>query len=487
MKNCPYCDNPINEHWSYCHHCNKPLIVNVKNQDHFLNRQSYNDKIDYNFQYLYSNYETKTNRSLFDVSLNIDEHFEAKIQEIDKTIDNYIKSGEPIGILLFEKASFYYLKKNYDLALKTLENALNNFQAAADVLNIAISHNEIGLIQEDLGYYENSLYHFEKSIDFLIKISNSNKLIKVYNNIANVYYLLNDIEHSYEYYDKALKLAVKENLITEEIKTSSNLVEILFNLEDYDKIDKILNRNLEYFRQIGDPYGIIITLTKIGKLDYLIGPDKFNSSIKNLLEALEIVNRIKITEKFSIENKAKLEWECLFYLGKLNLSLNNYTEAEYYFFRSLEAIRMSEIGGNVIQESIVLEGLGNLFESKGDFKKSIEYFKLAGEIYYKFGDDFNYAELKYKIAQILLKFDQLESIKNFEEALDLFKDLNYIKRVAEILHKLGDIYVNRQVVELAISYFQQAKDFFMDLKDDFNVKLINEKIHSLDDSSTNYN
>ena len=118
---------------------------------------------------------------------------------------------------------------------------------------------------------------------------------KVYNNIANVYYLLNDIEHSYEYYDKALKLAVKENLITEEIKTSSNLVEILFNLEDYDKIDKILNRNLEYFRQIGDPYGIIITLTKIGKLDYLIGPDKFNSSIKNLLEALEIVNRIKIT------------------------------------------------------------------------------------------------------------------------------------------------------------------------------------------------
>ena len=148
---------------------------------------------------------------------------------------------------------------------------------------------------------------------------------------------------------------------------------------------------------------------------------------------------------------------------------------------------MSEIGGNVIQESIVLEGLGNLFESKGDFKKSIEYFKLAGEIYYKFGDDFNYAELKYKIAQILLKFDQLESIKNFEEALDLFKDLNYIKRVAEILHKLGDIYVNRQIVELAISYFQQAKDFFMDLKDDFNVKLINEKIHSLDDSSTNYN
>jgi len=484
MKKCPYCNNLIQEYWSYCHHCDKPLLVNVQNQDRITDGHLYDDKIDYNINYSYSTYEPKANRSLYDINLNIDENFDAKIQNIDKTIDNYITSGKPIGLLLFEKASLYYLKKNYDFALKTLENALNNFQADDDILNIAISHNEMGLIQEDLGFHDNSIYHFEKSIDLLRKINDVNKLIKVYNNIANVYYLIKDIEHSYEYYDKALNLAVKENLIPEEIKTSSNLVDILFNLKDYDKIDKILKRNLEYFRQIGDYYGIIITLIKIGKLNYLIGPDKFDSSFKNLLKALEIINRIKVNDKFSVENKAKLEWECLFYLGKLYLAQNHYNESEDYLFRSLEAIRISEIGSSDIQESIILESLGNLFEKKGDFKKSIEYYKLASELYYKFGDDLNYAELKYKIAQIFLKFDELESIKNFEETLDIFKDLNYFKRVAEILHKLGDIYVNRNVIELAISYFQQAKEFFMDLNDDFNVKLIKEKIISLDDSYT---
>ncbi|TFG09694.1 MAG: tetratricopeptide repeat protein, partial [Promethearchaeota archaeon] len=308
MKKCPYCNNPIEEHWPYCHHCNKPLIVNVRKQDHFTNEQFHDDNINYNFNYSYSNHEHEVNRSFYDLKLNTDEQFEVKIQKIDDTIDKYIKSGEPIGLLLFEKASLYYLKKNYNLALNTLENALNNFQAVDDILNIAISHNEMGLIQEDLGFYDNSIYHFEKSIELLTGLNDVNKLIKVSNNIANVYYLIKDIEHSYEYYNKALKMTIEANLISEEIKTSSNLVDILFNLKDYDKIDKILRRNLEYFRQIGDPYGIIITLTKIGKLNYLIGPDKFNFSLKFLLEALEMVNRIKINEKFSYENKAKLEW-----------------------------------------------------------------------------------------------------------------------------------------------------------------------------------
>jgi len=37
-------------------------------------------------------------------------------------------------------------------------------------------------------------------------------------------------------------------------------------------------------------------------------------------------------------------------------------------------------------------------------KKSIDYYNLAGEIYYKFGDDLNYAESKYKLAQLYLEF-----------------------------------------------------------------------------------
>ena len=29
MKICPYCGQSVADNWSYCHNCNKPLIVNI--------------------------------------------------------------------------------------------------------------------------------------------------------------------------------------------------------------------------------------------------------------------------------------------------------------------------------------------------------------------------------------------------------------------------------------------------------------------------
>ncbi len=477
MKNCPYCKKPLQEHWSYCQHCNKPLIVNLQDQ-RFLD----SDIPDFHVE-PYSNLDLKANERLYDFNLVQEKEIDFNIQKIDNLIDNKIKLGEQVGHLLFEKSGLLFSKKDYTLALKTLENALNIFTEDNDLLNCSIAHNEIGLIQEELGFYENSIYNFEKSIEYLDTINDSNKLIKVYNNLANVYYLIKDIEHSFEYYNKALTLTEKTNSIKEEIKTSSNLVDILFLLKDYDKTDKILRRNLDYFKQIGDPYGSIITLTKIGKLHYLLGPDNYIPSFQVLSEALEIINKIEIGTYFTSEHKAKLEWEILLYLGKLSLSENKYNEAENYFFQSLGSIRLVET--SQINESIVLENLGKLFEAKEDYKRSIDYYNLAGEIHYKFGDDLNYAELKYKLAQLYLKIDDSESIKYFEEALDIFTDLNYVKKIAEITHELGDVYANKEIKELALSYFQKAKDFYRDLNDEYKTKLLTEKINSLTDSSNN--
>ena len=477
MKNCPYCKKPLLEHWSYCQYCNKPLIVNLQDQE-FQD----SDILD-SIEGPYSNSDLKANERLYNFNLIQENKIDSNIQEIDILIDNKIKAGEPIGYLLFEKSGLFFVKKDYTMALKTLENALNIFTEDNNLLNIAIAYNEIGLIQEELGFYENSIYNFEKSIEYLNKINDSNKLIKVYNNLANVYYLIKDIEHSYEYYNNALKLTEKSNSIKEEIKTSSNLVDVLFLLKDYDKIDKILTRNLDYFKQIGDPYGCIITHTKIGKLHYLLGPDDYNPSFQALSQALEIIHKIEIGKNFTTEHKAKLEWEVFLYLGKVSLSETNYNEAENYFFQSLESIRVFK--SSQIDESIVLENLGRLFEAKEDYKRSIDYYNLAGEIYYKFGDDLNYAELKYKLAQLYLKIDDSESIKYLEDALDIFTDLNYVKKMAEITHKLGDVYVSKEITELALSYFQKAKEFYMDLNDEYQINLLTEKINSLTDSSTN--
>jgi len=269
--NCPYCGNRIEPDWDYCKECNKPLIVNLyEKKSRSISRIVDNDVIEQNHY--------QKDDELYDYNILKDEKIDKKIDEINKIIEQKQNLEDSISKLLLEKAILYQKKKDLSTSLKIFELALDNFITENNFFNISVSHNEIGLIHEQNGFFDQAIYHFEQSILNLKKINKPRSLILVYNNLANVYYLLNDLEHSYEFYDKALKLAEQYNFISEEIKTYSNLVDVLFLLKNYDEANKILNRNLEYFRQTGDLYGIIVSLIKLGKLCYYLGSNSYKSS-----------------------------------------------------------------------------------------------------------------------------------------------------------------------------------------------------------------
>ena len=467
MKNCPYCNEIIGDNWTFCHYCDKPLIVNI---DRSLDR-SIGEKI-----VMQNQYYQEEDRAF-------DDEIEQSIKEIDASIEKEQISGGSIGELLLKKASVYYKKRDFSESLKILRLALNNFTEEDDFLNIAICHNEMGLIHEDNGFYNDAIYHFEISIENLKRINETKKLILVYNNTANIFYLLKDLEHAYEYYNKALELAKQENLMLE-VKTSSNLVDILFALKNYEKIARILNRNIEYFRQNKDYHGIIISMIKMGKLSYHLG--NYESSEKTLTNSLNLIDKLKIQNDLSSFVKAKLNWEGFLYLGKLHLSQNQFNEAENYLLSSLEAIRTIESGED-INEALVLKNLAKLYVLNGTYQTAIDYYNLSSEIYYKFGEDDRVAQIKYKKAQIYLNHlrDDTEAIKNFEEALDIFEDLRYMKESAEILHKLGDIYINKGIVELAVSNWTNAKNYYQELQDNYNADLLDAKINSTLESDSN--
>ncbi|MCK4480788.1 MAG: tetratricopeptide repeat protein, partial [Candidatus Lokiarchaeota archaeon] len=226
-----------------------------------------------------------------------------------------------------------------------------------------------------------------------------------------------------------------------------------------------------------DIYGMIQTNFKFGKLYYMMGED-FSESLQHLTKALELIELIK--GKITVYIKAKLEWECFLYLGKIYSLWDNLTKAENLFLQSLEAVRIFEIGDN-IKEGEILENLAELYLSKGDIDKSIEYYDLSCEIFYKFGDNRKNAELKFKIGKIILEFeeDTPKAINYIEEALNIYEDLEYIKECAIIYHKLGDIYLHKGITEQAISNFESARDYYQKMQDDYSANLLNEKIKSL--------
>ena len=181
-----------------------------------------------------------------------------------------------------------------------------------------------------------------------------------------------------------------------------------------------------------------------------------------------------------------MEWECFLYLGIYENSVQHYDMAEDLLLKSLEAIRVFEIGDS-INQGIVLKNLGQLYKNKGEYQRAIEYFTLSGEIYYKFGEDFQHAELKKQIGQIYLDYinDDMEAVKFLEEALEIFENKNFEKQCADILQKLGDISINKGMIDIAISNFERAKFFYREIKDDYNLNLLDEKINSLINSNDN--
>jgi len=473
MNNCPFCKEPIESYWTYCRNCNKPLITNI---DDDLNKR------------LFSPYNGASHHSTdieeedhYDINIIDDESIELELTQLEDQLTESEKLGKNMGNLLLRKASLFYKKRDFPKALKNLELALENFLDEKDFLNVIICHNELGLIHEETGFFDQAIYHFDRALSTLEGLNDNIKEIQILNNLGNVYYLINDLEHSYKYYQDALSLAEKENLEVDAIKTSSNLVEVLLSLKDFDRVKKILKRNLEFFTQNDDVYGVIQTRIKYGKLYYYLGEDYYDQSYKCLTSVVELIETIK--NQISLFTKKKLEWECYLYLGHLHSLWDNDLEAEDYFLKSLEAVRTFEVQENV-KEGIVLEAIAKFYSLKGEDGKAIDYYGYSKEVYQKFGDKQKIGEMKYHAATIFQDYIQNEqkAILYYEEALETFESLNNAKLAAEILNKLGDIYVSKQMFERALGNFERAKKFYAEIEDEYNKNIVTEKINSLKDT-----
>jgi len=443
MNKCPFCRSPVEISWSYCRNCNKPLISNVD--------VPYNNRLRPipDGTSIYAN-DFEEEEESFDVNIVDDESIEYELSQLEIQLTNSERLGNNMGNLLLKKASLFYKKRDFSNALKNLELALENFKEEENLMNLIITHNEIGLIHEETGFFDQAIYHFDRALSFIEEIDDGIKKIQVLNNLGNVYHLINDLENANKYYQRALTLADDENLELEAVKTASNMVEILLSLEDYDRVKRILKRNLDFFIRTDDIYGVIQTRLKYGKMFYHLGEEYYDQSFNYLTGAVELIDGIK--NNVSIFIRKKLEWECFLYLGYLHTLWDNDLEAEDYLMKSLEAVRTFEIQEN-IKEGIVLEAIAKFYSLKGDDKKAIEYFSYSKDIYQKFGDKLKIAEMKYQVAQIFKEYMQNDekAITYYEEALEIYENLNKSKIAADIHDKLGDIYISRQKYDLALS------------------------------------
>ncbi len=470
---CPYCGKKVESGWRFCRYCNKPLIASVKFKD--------SSKINHKFDEIPQEINDLDNSyTFFEANVIEDEEIDKELSSINKSLDELNYSSEPIGHLLLKKASLYYKKRDFNESLRNLNDALYYFKSEKDILNLAVVHNEIGLIKEELGFFEESIYQFDAALDILDGLNEKGKIVQVYNNLGNVYHLIKDVENSYKYYQKALTISEESNLLYEEVKSSSNLVEILFTLKDFERISRILDRNYHFFNDNNDKYGTIITLIKYGKLCYYKGEDYYDQSLNHFSDALVLINDSSF--EVSVYEKAKMEWEIYHFVGKIYLVYENYVESEENLQKSLESVRTFEVREN-IKEGIILEDLANLYYQNGNYQKSLEYYELSIEIYQKFGEKGKIADNLSAVASLNVNNinNKRVALNYYKQALDLYEELNYTKDVAEILLNIGDIYLSQSDFQSALSAFQEAEQHYKILQDELKRNQILKKIDYITD------
>lgn len=292
--------------------------------------------------------------------------------------------------------TIYYIQANYPEALNHYLAALRFREESHDSVNMAKAYNNIALVYYAMGDHLQSLqYHF-RSIAIKQQRNDLNGLAFSYGNVGNIYYDMGSDAQ------KKDNIAEADSLFQIAKKYQENAREIQ---------EKLVSDNpgTEVYE-----VGLAGTYNNLGNIALELGVLNSNSEIL-FGEALAYHKRALVIQE---------EYNDL--VGKSHSHINIagvYERQEQYDKSILEytiALQVAQELDLPEEEKVVYEGLSQVYEKKGDFKRSLEYYKLYTAI-----KDSIFTDLKSE--QIAEMQEKYNAEKNEKEIVVLSKD----KKIAE--------------------------------------------------------
>ncbi|MBL7128491.1 MAG: tetratricopeptide repeat-containing sensor histidine kinase [Ignavibacteria bacterium] len=335
----------------------------------------------------------------------------------------------------------------YDKALEYHIKALEISEKQHNKKNIAVTLNYIGLVYEKKGDYVKSFDYHKRSLKIREELGDKNGIAACLSNIGIVFENRGESHNALESYFKALRINEELGDVDGMSTTKNNIGNVYLNLGNFEKAKEFHLASLDEAEQIGDEYQIAVSLNNIG-LVY--------EKMEDYSKAIEYYDRsLQISQKLGIHNVIAANF---FNIGVIYDVLGKYKKALEYCSKSLQyneevgnkydiAFSKNIIGGiyrklgnldkalGFTDESLKLAKAGNMdeivksnyftyseiFFDKGDFKKSLEYYKLYSEL----KDVLFNKENRNKIAEMQVSYETEKKEKENE----LLKQKNEIQRL----------------------------------------------------------
>lgn len=310
-----------------------------------------------------------------------------------------------------DKLQFYYKKAIYysyisqgekaiDLCNKVLEQCDNR-----DYDLMCHIYNFLGYVHLELSDISTSIKYLMKCIKLCKKVDNLNVLLKSYINLGVAYGdFLQDFKNSIIYYRKSEVISIRKGLSLSKIRIKNNCASSYLLMEDYKKtrkeLDEIINivyqkgyiNEISYWHQIN----MILNL----KLN------KFDEAYKSYFEVENVLNKNR--KELSDRSMA----ERYLYLSQFNICLGNIEDAKIYMD---EALKLTENESSIISLLVYLNSQYIKILQKEDIKDSID--NILNII----------KKLKNKEMKIntICNTAQILLISEYEEELERFLQENY--------------------------------------------------------------
>ncbi|MFH0702957.1 MAG: HD domain-containing phosphohydrolase [bacterium] len=398
-------------------------------------------------------------------------------QEIDLVSDCQKKAKLLLDFGLIETS-----KKNYEKAIKHIEEAQKYFLEVKDITNIAICLTELALI-----HYYNCNDRLIRSLTLLndakYLLENENAKAdaeakaKVLHYYGIIYYSEKRFSEALKYYKNAQKLIGPDCL--EYAKILDSLAIFYLRINNHQIALKYLKDALKIKEEINNKRELAVTKLLIGR--YLSSIENYEEAVIQLSDALAI---LEYFNDYSASSRIQNE------LAKIFFAQENSDLATEFCIKSINLAKK-------IQSPLIYAfsycTLANIKIKKEEPEKALNLLQNEAQpIFINLASTRGYAFTKQTEAIAYYNLGQSnEAIKSIKEAIELFKEIGINAEIARCYYELSNIYRKTNDIPMAISSLLESLNIakisnlsiLIKKIEDFLFELDEEKWTSIVDSS----
>lgn len=282
-----------------------------------------------------------------------------------KAIPFYKTAGEDLFLasILKRIAISYAIQGKQDSAIYYMTESLDRYKVINDSLQMAFSHNNLGLMQADNGNYPASMEHLLEAHRL------KNSLVEKYPgekldlagtelNIGITYHYIEDYENAKRYYILARESYAAQKDSFGMLNSELQQANLLYDLEDYPSANAIYTNLLDQSLVSSNPFAYNKLLNNYATLLFTI--ENYEKA-KTILEEAYQSNLDTGNARSAAKN--------LNNLAEISFLEKSYDKALEYGETSLRLCKENKLD---YSREVILKILAETYEKKGDFLRALE-------------------------------------------------------------------------------------------------------------------